>query len=54
MTATPEKPRHPVYRITVTMSTTSHPRRWIANVLDDCLNEGEELIDWDIQEVDRG
>lgn len=54
MTATPEKPKYPVYRITITLMADTHPRKWIADFLNDCLFEGEELIDWDIQEVDRG
>ena len=54
MTATPEKPKHPAYRITLIVRTSSHPRKWIADVIDDCLNQGEELLDWDIQEVDNG
>lgn len=51
MTATPNKPSVPEYRITIKMKTKTHPRKWIADVLNDCMQEGEELVDWDIQEV---
>ena len=42
------------YRITIIVKTDTHPRKWIADVINDALDNTEELIDWDIQEINNG
>ena len=39
------------YKITLVVDSNSHPRKWIADVINGNLNEDEELVDWEIENV---
>ena len=39
------------YKITLVVDSDSHPRKWIADVMNENLHEDEELIDWEIVEL---
>jgi hypothetical protein len=39
------------YKITLVVDTNVHPRKWIANVIDDVIGPYEELVDWETEEV---
>jgi hypothetical protein len=39
------------YKITLVVDTNVHPRKWIADVINDNLNEEEELVEWETEEV---
>ena len=39
------------YKITLVVDSNSHPRKWIADVINGNLNEDEEFVDWEIEDV---
>jgi hypothetical protein len=39
------------YKITLVVDTNVHPRKWIADVIDDVIGPYEELVDWETEEV---
>ena len=39
------------YKITLVVDADTHPRKWIADVINGNLNDKEELVDWETEEV---
>jgi hypothetical protein len=39
------------YKITLVVDTHSHPRKWIADVINANLSGDEELVEWETEEV---
>ena len=39
------------YKITLVVDTNVHPRKWIADVINDFMGQYEELVDWETEEV---
>ena len=39
------------YKITLVVDTDTHPRKWIADVINDNLNDKGELVEWETEEV---
>ena len=40
-----------VYQVTMTLKLERNPRKWIADSINDCLEDHEELIDYQIIEI---
>ena len=38
------------YKITLVVDTDTHPRKWIADVINGNLNDKEELVEWETEE----
>jgi hypothetical protein len=39
------------YKITLVVDTDTHPRKWIADVINGNLNDKGELVEWETEEV---
>ena len=39
------------YKITLVVDTDTHPRKWIADVINGNLDGEEELVEWETEEV---
>ena len=39
------------YKITLVVDADTHPRKWIADVINGNLDKNEELVDWETEEV---
>ena len=39
------------YKITLVVDTNVHPRKWIADVINDFIGQYEELVEWETEEV---
>jgi hypothetical protein len=39
------------YKITLVVDTNVHPRKWIAEVINDFMGQYDELVDWETEEV---
>jgi len=39
------------YKITLVVDADVHPRKWIADVINDFIGQYEELVDWETEEV---
>ena len=39
------------YKITLVVDTDIHPHKWIAEVVTDCMEGHEDLLEWEVEEV---
>ena len=37
------------YRVTFVIQTESHPRKWVSEAVEQCLNDDEDIIEYDIE-----
>ena len=36
------------YQVTLTIKSETHPRKWIAETINEVLNPGEDIVDYEI------
>ena len=41
------------YKITLTIETDYHPRKWIAETIQDTLDVNEKFLDWDCELIEE-
>ena len=41
------------YQVTLTIKSETHPRKWIAETIEEVLNPGEDIVDYEIIPVQQ-
>ena len=40
------------YKVTMSINADTHPRKWLLECIYDNLNEGEDILEWEIEPME--